>query len=160
MPLPSFEKMQFYIQACEHREIPNPKSGRGLCKLVSSHFGEKHTHGVNPSVCAICFNKLGDKPDPDFIRKTVTNLMSSLLKGAELGFYTPEETEAIYSEISGYVIDMPTRMMILESMMRAVEQNRLSANSAESIAAAKLGDVVDELAKKETGASGTETPGA
>lgn len=148
MSLPSFDKMQFYTQACEHRVIPSQKTNRGLCNLVSSHFGEKHTHGVNPSVCAMCFLKLGDRPDPEFIRRTVTNLMISLLKGAELGFYTPEEVEAIYTEVSEYVLDPQTRTMILESMMRAVEQSRITAAMAEEIAKANLGDVLDELAKK------------
>ena len=148
MALPSMSKMQLYIKECEHREIPNPKSSRGFCKLIGSYFGPEHRHGVEPRVCAVCFTKYGDKPDPDHIKNSVTRLMFSLIKGVEMGFYTSEETETIYIEVASFVTEIEYRVQILNSLIQAVELNKISSEKAEQIANTKLKDALDVVAKK------------
>lgn len=153
----NYKRMNGYLNECEHRTIPNPKSNMGTCKAIGDQIGA--TWSVGPKVCANCFMAGGGKPSEGVIGAKVATGLLSMVEGANLGFYNESETEEIYRKIVDYTKFMAEsqKRAFLSHTLRGVHTRRISPEFANWVAEKSgLREVANAQSMgRSTGGSGT-----
>lgn len=86
MPLPVVQ-YGHYLNDCKYRAEHSAAAGVAVCGLVREKIGVDHP--VNPKLCAECM--LYGTQDDNFIKSTITKLMTEIAINAKLGFYNNED---------------------------------------------------------------------